>query len=121
MMRAKSSMVAAYCMALRARSNSGIPLRIETREMADGGLGDRQAGAVDAKVVAAVNQPGHAVHQDAIAFRRRDVEDDVPARAFFIFGPVVVRDHDFAIARIAADGDESAAVLGHRPRHAAKG
>ena len=43
-------------MALRARTNSGMPFGIEAGKLADGGLGDHDAGGVDAEIVAAVNQ-----------------------------------------------------------------
>ena len=36
-------------------------------------------------------RPGHAVHEDAVAGGGRDVEDDVPALAGGVAGPVVVR------------------------------
>ena len=37
---------------------------IEAVEVADGGFGDHDAGGVDAEIVAAVDQAGHAVHDE---------------------------------------------------------
>ncbi len=69
--------------------------------------------AVHAEIVAAVDQAGHPVHDDPVARRRRDIEDDVPALARRIAGPVVVADHDAAVLGVAAGGDERAAMVGH--------
>ena len=102
-------------MALRARTNSGTPGRVEALEAGDRRLGDREPGRVDAEVVAAVDEAGHAVHQDAVAGGGPDVEDDVPARAVEVAGPVVVGDHRPAVARVAAGGDEGAALVGRAP------
>ena len=40
-----------------------------------------------AEIVSRVDQPGHAVHDDPAALRRRDIEDDVPAFAGRVAGP----------------------------------
>src|ERR1017187_4374268 len=111
MMRAKSSMDAEYCMALGARELRDAA-GIETVEAADSGLRDHDAGGIDAEIVAAVDQSGHAVHQDMVALRGHDIEDDVPALAGLIAGPVVVPDNHAAVLGVAAGGHEGAAMLG---------
>ena len=108
-------MEAAYCIALRARTNSGTP------------FGSKPLNPV--MVVSVITmpaefmpkssplwmRPGQAIHQDAVARARADVEDDVPARARDVAGPVVVADDDPAVPGVAAGGDERAAVARARP------
>jgi hypothetical protein len=86
-----------YCIALRAP---------------DGRLGDHDAGRVDAEVVAAVNQARHAVHQEMVALRGCDVEDNVPTLAGLVTSPVIVADHHFAVLGVTAGGHEGAAMVG---------
>ena len=76
-------------------------------------------GRIDAEIVAGVDQAGHAVHDDAVALGRRDIEDDVPAFARRVAGPVVVRDHHAPVFGITAGGDEGAAMVA-RTRAAAR-
>ena len=94
----------------------GNAVRIEAKEVADGGLRDHHSGIVLTEVVAAVDDSGHAVHENAMPGGGRDVEDNVPARARRIIRPVVVRDHGPAVARVAPGGDERAAMFGDRAR-----
>src|SRR5271170_231882 len=81
-------------------------------EHGQGGFGDHDAGGVDAEVVAAVDEPRAAVHEDAIAFGGDNVEDGGPAFAFGVGGPVAVGDDDLAVFGGAAGGDEGAASAG---------
>ena len=90
----------------------GDPGRVEALEAGDRRLGDHEAGGVDPEVVAAVDEAGHAVHEDAVPGGRADVEDDVPAGAFEVPGPVVVRDDRPAVPGVAAGGHEGAALVG---------
>ena len=99
-------------MAFLARANSGIPLRVEALEAGDRRLRDHDAGGVDPEVVAAVDEAGHAVHEDTVPGRGPDVEDDVPARALEVARPVVVGDDRPAVAGVAAGGHERAALVG---------
>ncbi len=88
-------------------------------EHGEGGFGDHDAGGVDAEVVAAVDEAGAAVHENAIAFGGDDVEDDGPALAFHVGGPVAVGDDDLAILGGGAGGDEGAAAArGYQSRGA---
>jgi len=79
-------------------------------EHGEGGFGDHDAGGVDAEVVAAVDEAGAAVHEDAIAFGGDDVEDGGPALAFHVGGPVAVSDDDLAVFGGGTRGDECAAA-----------
>src|SRR5271156_5851676 len=81
-------------------------------EHGEGGFGDHDAGGVDAEVVAAVDEAGATVHEDAIAFGGDDVEDGGPAFAFGVGGPVAVGDDDLAVFGGGAGGGESAASAG---------
>ena len=99
-------------MALRERTNSGMPSGSQPWNLRDGGFGDHQAGRIHAEIVVAGDDAGIAVHEDAIALRGNDVEDDAPARAGKVAGPVVVGDDDPAIPGVAAGGDEGAAIAG---------
>ena len=47
-----------------------------------------------------------------MAVSGNDVENDAPARARNEAGPVVVSDDDLVIFRVAAGGDEGAAITG---------
>ena len=66
MMRAKSSMESAYCMALRARTNSGIAFGSNPLKPLMVVSVITMPARVDAEIVGAVDQPGQAVHQDAL-------------------------------------------------------
>jgi hypothetical protein len=81
-------------------------------EHGQGGFGDHDAGGVDAEVVAAVDEAGAAVHEDAVAFGGDDVEDGGPAFAFHVGGPVAVGDDDLAVFGGGAGRDEGAASAG---------
>ena len=89
-MRAKSSIDAAYCMALRARTNSGMPLGSKPVKLEMVVSVIMMPAELMPKSSPRVDQAGHAVHDEAAALGGRDVEDDVPALAGGVAGPVVV-------------------------------
>ena len=108
----KSSIDRLYCMALRARTNSGLP------------SGSQPSNWVI--VVSVISIPAEvtpkssslAITPGRPSMRMRepdvglDVEDDIPARADDVVGPGVVPHDDPSVPRVAARGDEGAAVAG---------
>ena len=112
MMRAKSSIEAEYCIALRARTNSGMPFGSQPLKRVMVVSVIMIPAALTPKSSPLWIRPGEAVHQDAVAVRRRDVEDRCSSARRHVAGPVVVAHNDAAVFRIAAGGDERAAVLG---------
>ncbi len=58
--------------------------------------------------------PGKAIHQNALAVLRQDIEDDHPALAREVARPVVVRNHDLMIFGVGAGGDKRAAIARSR-------
>src|SRR5208337_5353973 len=88
----------------------GLAVGVPTAELGDGGLGDHEAAGVDAEIVVAGDDAGKAVHKYAVAVGGHDIEDDPPALAIEVTGPVVVGDDDLMIAGVTTGGDESAAI-----------
>ena len=91
-----------------------LAMRIPADKLGDGSFRDHDSGGVHGEVVVAGNDAGKAIHQNAVAVFRDNVEDDDPARADEVAGPVVVRDYDLVVARVAAGCDKRAAVAGTR-------
>ena len=79
MMRAKSSIDSRILHGLAGAHELGNAVRIEAVKLLMVVSVIMMPADVDAEIVAAVDQPGHAVHDEAVAVRRRDIEDDVPA------------------------------------------
>ncbi len=67
MMRAKSSIEAAYCMALRARTNSGMPFGSKPLKPLMVVSVITMPAEFMPKSSALWIRPGYAVHQDAVA------------------------------------------------------
>src|ERR1039458_5815442 len=84
---------------------------VEAAEAADGGFGNHHARRIDAEIVSRMDQPGHAVHDHPAARRWLNIEDDVPAFAGRIAGPVVVRHHHAMIFGVAPRRHERAAMV----------
>ena len=72
-------------------------------------------GAVDAEIVAAVDQAGHAVHQDAIAFATGAISKMMFQREPSLYSvQLLCAITTLPSLRVAAGGDEGAAMLGDR-------
>ncbi len=89
----------------------GFAVVIPAVKIRDGGFGDHHPVGIDSEIIVARDHAGKAVHQHAVTLLRNDVENNAPALAVEVAGPVVVGHHDLVIFRPAAVGDEGAAIF----------
>ncbi len=87
------------------------PVEIVAGKSGDGRFRDDDAGRIYGEVVAAVDETGKRIHDEAVALRGNNVENNCPARAVEITGPIVVRDDNFSILGVAASSNERAAMV----------
>ena len=104
-------MVSAYWSGLANPRGEGLAVGVEPG-LADGRLGDEQAGVVEVIVHAALDAAGVGLHQDAMASARLDVEPDVEEVRRIQLEHGDVAEDDLAVGRGRAGGGEGAAVLG---------
>src|SRR5262249_56237030 len=103
---------AAVLHGLAGADELGFTPRVPAFELGDRGLGDHHPGGIDGEIIVADDDAREAIHEDAGAGVRLDIEDDIPARADYVVGPAIVPHDDPAVPRVAPGSDERAAVAG---------
>src|SRR5581483_2787000 len=89
-----------------------LAIWIPSFKLRDGSLRDHHSSGIDSEVVVTDNHSRESIHQDAVTVFRLNIEDDDPAFAGQVTGPVIVGNDDLMILCHGAGCNEGTAIPG---------